>query len=58
MSVHKAYNYDQLKIQTKPIPPKRRGGYKDYWIAFDLLEFTSHGYDGHMFNGAAVLIRP
>jgi len=32
------------------IPPERRGGYKDYWLASDLLEFTSHSYDGHMFN--------
>ncbi len=34
-----------------PIPPERRGGYKDYWLASDLLEFTSHGYDGHMYDG-------
>lgn len=33
------------------IPPERRGGYRDYWLASDLLEFTSHGYDGHMFDG-------
>jgi arylsulfatase A-like enzyme len=39
-------------FQTKPIPPERRGGYKDYWIASDLLEFTSHSYDGHMFDAA------
>lgn len=35
---------------TKPIPPERRGGYKDFWLASDVLEFTSHGYDGHMFD--------
>ena len=39
---------DDYKI--KPIPPERRGGYKDYWVASDLLEFTSHGYDGYMFD--------
>ena len=33
-----------------PVPPERRGGFKDYWLASDLLEFTSHAYDGHMFN--------
>ena len=27
-----------------------RGGYKDYWLASNVLEFTSHGYDGHMFD--------
>ena len=30
---------------------ERRGGWKDYWLASDVLEFTSHGYDGHMFDG-------
>ena len=37
-------------FRTKPIPPERRGGYKDFWLASDLLEFTSHSYDGHMFD--------
>ena len=32
------------------VPPERRGGYKDFWLASDVLEFTSHSYDGHMFN--------
>ncbi|MHB9032303.1 MAG: sulfatase-like hydrolase/transferase [Anaerolineae bacterium] len=36
---------------VSPIPPERRGGY-DYWLASDVLEFTSHSYDGHMFDGA------
>jgi len=36
--------------RTRPVPPERRGGYKDYWLASDVLEFTSHSYDGHMFN--------
>jgi arylsulfatase A-like enzyme len=38
------------KLATKPIPPERRGGYRDFWLASDVLEFTSHGYDGHMFD--------
>jgi arylsulfatase A-like enzyme len=37
-------------FRTKPVPPERRGGY-DYWLASDALEFTSHGHDGHMFDG-------
>jgi uncharacterized sulfatase len=37
-------------FRTKPVPPERRGGY-DYWLASDVLEFTSHSYDGHMFAG-------
>jgi len=35
---------------TVAVPPERRGGYKDYWLASDVLEHTSHSYDGHMFN--------
>ncbi|MFP4057509.1 MAG: sulfatase-like hydrolase/transferase [Candidatus Brocadiia bacterium] len=36
--------------RTRPVPPARRGGYADYWLASDVLEFTSHSYDGHMFD--------
>ncbi|HGJ67229.1 TPA: arylsulfatase [bacterium] len=38
-------------FRIKPVPPERRGGYKDFWLASDVLEFTSHSYDGHMFDG-------
>jgi uncharacterized sulfatase len=38
-------------FRTRPVPPDRRGGYRDFWLASDTLEFTSHGYDGHMFDG-------
>lgn len=31
------------------IPKERQGGYK-YWRAADVLEFTSHGYDGYVFD--------
>ena len=40
-----------FNCRTTPVPPDRRGGYKDFWLASDVLEFTSHGYDGHMFDG-------
>lgn len=38
------------------IPPALRGGYTGYWRAADVLEFTSHGYDGFVFdeNGSRV----
>ena len=36
-------------FRTKPVPRERRGGY-GYWLAADVLEFTSHSYDGHMFD--------
>jgi uncharacterized sulfatase len=39
-------------FRTRPVPPERRGGYADYWLASDTLEFTSHSYDGHMFDAA------
>ena len=39
-------------FRVKPVPPERRGGYADYWLASDTLEFTSHSYDGHMFDAA------
>jgi arylsulfatase A-like enzyme len=38
-------------FRTKPVPVERRGGYRDFWLASDVLEFTSHSYDGHMFDG-------
>ena len=41
---------EDIDYQTKAVPPEHRGGYTDYWIASDILEFTSHGYDGHMFD--------
>lgn len=36
---------------TGPIPPERRGGYRDYWLASDILEYTSHGYEGYLHDG-------
>ncbi len=33
-----------------PIPRELRGGYSGYWRAADVLEFTSHGYDGFVFD--------
>jgi uncharacterized sulfatase len=47
---HLASHGKQLNLRTKPVPPAYRGGYKDYWLASDILEFTSHAYDGHMFD--------
>lgn len=32
------------------IPKELRGGYTGYWRAADVLEFTSHGYDGYVFD--------
>ena len=36
--------------RTEAVPPERRGGYQ-YWMAADALEWTSHGYNGYVFDG-------
>ena len=35
--------------ETTAVPKEKRGGYS-YWRAADVLEFTSHGYDGYIFD--------
>ena len=37
------------RLATKATPKVRRGGY-DYGRAADVLEFTSHGYNGYVFD--------
>lgn len=36
--------------RTSAIPPERRGGYRDYWLAADALEWTSHSYGGCLYD--------
>lgn len=33
-----------------PVPRELRGGYTGFWRVSDVLEFTSHGYDGYVFD--------
>lgn len=40
-----------LHCEKTAIPKEKQGAYKDYWRAADVLEFTSHGYDGFVFDG-------
>ncbi len=48
---HLASNHEKnLDYRITAIPEERRGGYKSYWMAADVLEFTSHGYDGFVFD--------
>ncbi len=49
---HLASSGDAADYREKPIPPERRGGYKDFWLASDVLECTSHSYDGHMYDSS------
>jgi len=48
---HLASTGPSINHRDKPVPPEYRGGYDGYWLASDVLEFTSHSYDGHMFDG-------
>lgn len=36
--------------EKKAVPKEKQGEYQ-YWRAADVLEFTSHGYDGYIFDG-------
>lgn len=47
---HLASDEHTNHFETKGVPLERRGGYDDYWMASDVLEFTSHGYDGYVHN--------
>lgn len=38
-----------IHCEKTAVPKNRQGGYK-YWRAADVLEFTSHGYDGYLFD--------
>ena len=35
---------------VRAIPRELRGGYTGFWRTADVLEFTSHGYDGYVFD--------
>ena len=39
------------RFGNRAIPPDRRGGYRDAWVASDALEMTSGPYEGHLFDG-------
>lgn len=39
-----------IHCEKTAIPKDMQGQYKDWWRAADVLEFTSHGYDGYVFD--------
>lgn len=41
--------FDEENYEVRAIPEERMGGYRR-WIAADVLECTSHGYDGFLFD--------
>ena len=44
------YGKKDVDHTVTAIPLEYRGGYTGYWRAADVLEFTSHGYDGYVFD--------
>lgn len=40
----------RLDYRYSAVPLEGRGGYKGYWRVADMLELTSHGYDGYVFD--------
>lgn len=40
----------RLNVQKEAIPQELRGGYSDYWLAADCLEFTSDVHGGYLFD--------
>jgi uncharacterized sulfatase len=47
---HLASDKGHNDYRTIAVPPERRGGYNGYWMAADMLEFTSHGYGGYVYD--------
>lgn len=47
---HLASDDTGFHCEKTAVPKERQGGYS-YWRAADVLEFTSHGYDGYVFDG-------
>lgn len=47
---HLATTHGKNNFETSAIPPEYRGGYDSFWAAADILEFTSHGYGGHLYD--------
>lgn len=43
------YPHAGFHCERTAVPEEKRGGY-GYWRAADVLEFTSHGYDGYVFD--------
>jgi uncharacterized sulfatase len=40
------------RFERRPVPPQRRGGYRDVWVAADALEHTSGATDGYVYDEA------
>lgn len=47
---HLAGNNGNLPETRGPVSPEHRGGFLDLWQASNLLEFTSHAYEGELYD--------
>ncbi len=47
---HLASQGRQLNYGKKPIPLERRGGFNGYYRTAEILEFTSRGYNGYVYD--------
>lgn len=47
---HLASTLLKQDYKTKPVPLERRGGWTNYWLAADVLEFTSTGSSGYLYD--------
>jgi len=41
---------DEDCYRARAIPPERRGGYRDYWLAADVASYCSHSQAGWLFD--------
>ncbi len=41
---------DAENFRMCAVPPERRGGYRDFWLAADTYEYTSHAHEGFLFD--------
>lgn len=51
-SLRRPGQQNPFECSVDPVPPDRRGGYKDFWLASNHLESTTQGYGGHLFDAA------
>ena len=47
---HLASDEGQQRYERLAVPLQFRGGWDQYWVAADVLEFTSHGYGGYLWD--------
>lgn len=40
----------EARFEKRAVPPERRGGYRDVWVAADALEHTSAATGGHVYD--------